>query len=65
MNKIVTLAGLSCKSAGRLTKSAGEGGVNLPADLVTVTNSASQQICQQKWGVKSASILVTVTKSAS
>ena len=29
--------------------------VNLPADLVTVTKSASQQICQQKWGEESAS----------
>ena len=32
-----------------------EMGVNLPADLVTVTKSASQQICQQKLGGKSAS----------
>ena len=38
------------------------GGVNLTADLVTVTKSASQEICT---GVNLPADLVTVIKSAS
>ena len=41
-----------CQSANVLTEMRGKSAmrVNLPADLVTVTKSASQQICLQKWG---------------
>ena len=38
---------------------------NLLADKVTVSKSASQQICWQKWGVNLAADLVIVSKSAS
>ena len=58
---------LICQSVNLpVRRSADRNGGNMLANLVTVTKSASQEICWQKWGVGNLPAdLVTVTKSAS